>query len=140
MSQWGHDFRPDYLELQVLHERWPDVPRIALTATATQATREEIAIRLKLAGARLFVSSFDRPNIQYRIVPKNEPKKQLLQFLRTEHPGDAGIVYCLSRDSDRAGRRVPGGAGHRRAAVPRRPRRRHARRSIRPVSCARTAW
>jgi ATP-dependent DNA helicase RecQ len=99
VSQWGHDFRPDYLELQVLHERWPDVPRIALTATATQATREEIAIRLKLAGAKLFVSSFDRPNVQYRIVPKNDPKKQLLHFLRTEHPGDAGIVYCLSRDS-----------------------------------------
>jgi ATP-dependent DNA helicase RecQ len=99
VSQWGHDFRPDYLELQVLHERWPDVPRIALTATATAATREEIAIRLKLAGAKLFVSSFDRPNIQYRIVPKNESKKQLLQLLRTEHPGDAGIVYCLSRDS-----------------------------------------
>jgi ATP-dependent DNA helicase RecQ len=99
VSQWGHDFRPDYLELQVLHERWPDVPRIALTATATQATREEIAIRLKLAGSKLFVSSFDRPNIQYRIVPKNEARKQLLQFLRTEHPGEAGIVYCLSRDS-----------------------------------------
>ena len=99
VSQWGHDFRPDYLELQVLHERWPDVPRIALTATATQATREEIAIRLKLAGARLFVSSFDRPNIQYRIVPKNDAKKQLLQLLRTEHAGEAGIVYCLSRDS-----------------------------------------
>jgi ATP-dependent DNA helicase RecQ len=105
VSQWGHDFRPDYLEMQVLHERWPDVPRIALTATATQATREEIAIRLKLAGARLFVSSFDRPNIQYRIVPKNESKKQLLQLLRTDHgwgtghAGDAGIVYCLSRDS-----------------------------------------
>ena len=99
VSQWGHDFRPDYLELQVLHERWPDVPRIALTATATQATREEIAIRLKLAGSKLFVSSFDRPNIQYRIIAKNEPKKQLLHFLRTEHPGDAGIVYCLSRDS-----------------------------------------
>ena len=99
VSQWGHDFRPDYLELQVLHERWPDVPRIALTATATQATREEIAIRLKLAGSKLFVSSFDRPNIQYRIVPKNESKKQLLSLLRTEHAGDAGIVYCLSRDS-----------------------------------------
>ena len=73
VSQWGHDFRPDYLGLQVLHERWPDVPRIALTATATQATREEIAIRLKLAGAKLFVSSFDRPNIQYRIITKNAP-------------------------------------------------------------------
>jgi ATP-dependent DNA helicase RecQ len=99
VSQWGHDFRPDYLELQVLHERWPDVPRIALTATATTATREEIAIRLKLAGSKLFVSSFDRPNIQYRIVPKNEARKQLLSFLRTEHPGEGGIVYCLSRDS-----------------------------------------
>jgi ATP-dependent DNA helicase RecQ len=99
VSQWGHDFRPDYLELSMLHERWPDVPRIALTATATQATREEIAMRLKLAGAKMFVSSFDRPNIQYRIVPKNEPRKQLLSFLRTEHPGDCGIIYCLSRDS-----------------------------------------
>jgi ATP-dependent DNA helicase RecQ len=99
VSQWGHDFRPDYLELQVLHEHWPDVPRIALTATATTATREEIAIRLKLAGAKLFVSSFDRPNIQYRIVPKNEPKRQLLTLLQGEHKGDAGIVYCLSRDS-----------------------------------------
>ena len=99
VSQWGHDFRPDYLELQVLHERWPDVPRIALTATATAGTREEIAIRLKLTEAKLFVSSFDRPNIQYRIVPKNEPRKQLLSFLRTEHLGESGIVYCLSRDS-----------------------------------------
>jgi ATP-dependent DNA helicase RecQ len=99
VSQWGHDFRPDYLELQVLHERWPDVPRIALTATATQATREEIAIRLKLGGAKVFVSSFDRPNIQYRIVGKNEPKRQLLSLLQGEHKGDAGIVYCLSRDS-----------------------------------------
>jgi ATP-dependent DNA helicase RecQ len=99
VSQWGHDFRPDYLELNVLHGRWPDVPRIALTATATQATREEIAIRLKLAGARVFVSSFDRPNIQYRIVPKSDPKRQLLTLLEAEHRGDAGIVYCLSRDS-----------------------------------------
>jgi ATP-dependent DNA helicase RecQ len=99
VSQWGHDFRPDYLELQVLHERWPQVPRIALTATATQATREEIAIRLKLGGAKVFVSSFDRPNIQYRIIPKNEPKRQLLGLLQGEHRGDAGIVYCLSRDS-----------------------------------------
>ncbi|BCJ72458.1 ATP-dependent DNA helicase RecQ [Catellatospora sp. IY07-71] len=99
VSQWGHDFRPDYLALSVLHERWPDVPRIALTATATTATRREIAQRLELTGARHFVSSFDRPNIQYRIVPKNDPKKQLLELLRTEHAGDAGIVYCLSRAS-----------------------------------------
>jgi ATP-dependent DNA helicase RecQ len=99
VSQWGHDFRPDYLALSMLHERWPSVPRMALTATATQATREEIAIRLKLAGAKLFVSSFDRPNIQYRIVTKDQPRKQLLSLLRNEHAGDSGIVYCLSRDS-----------------------------------------
>ncbi|MEU6174377.1 DNA helicase RecQ [Streptantibioticus parmotrematis] len=99
VAQWGHDFRPDYLALSQLHERWPTVPRIALTATATEATHAEIAQRLKLGDARHFVASFDRPNIQYRIAPKNEPKKQLLDLLRTEHPGDAGIVYCLSRAS-----------------------------------------
>jgi ATP-dependent DNA helicase RecQ len=99
VAQWGHDFRPDYLTLSLLHERWPDVPRIALTATATTATRAEIADRLNLTGAHHFVTSFDRPNIQYRIVPKNEPRRQLLELLRTEHAGDAGIVYCLSRAS-----------------------------------------
>jgi ATP-dependent DNA helicase RecQ len=99
VSQWGHDFRPDYLGLSMLHERWPDVPRIALTATATSATRDEIATRLQLTEARHFTASFDRPNIQYRIVPKNEPRKQLLDLLRTEHPGESGIVYCLSRAS-----------------------------------------
>ena len=99
VSQWGHDFRPDYLELSALHERWPSVPRIALTATATDATRTEIAQRLNLTGARHFVSSFDRPNIQYRIVPKNEPRRQLLGLIQAEHPGSAGIVYCLSRAS-----------------------------------------
>ncbi|MGW5632905.1 DNA helicase RecQ, partial [Streptosporangium sandarakinum] len=99
VAQWGHDFRPDYLALSTLHERWPDVPRIALTATATPATHAEIAARLNLGEARHFVASFDRPNIQYRIVPKNEPRRQLLELLRTEHPGDSGIVYCLSRAS-----------------------------------------
>ncbi|CAM3833468.1 DNA helicase RecQ [Kibdelosporangium persicum] len=99
VAQWGHDFRPDYLGLSDLHERWPQVPRIALTATATQATHAEIATRLKLDEARHFVASFDRPNIQYRIVPKADPKRQLLDLLRTEHDGDAGIVYCLSRSS-----------------------------------------
>ncbi len=99
VAQWGHDFRPDYLGLSVLHERWPAVPRIALTATATQATRTEIATRLNLTGARQFVASFDRPNITYRIEPKAEPRQQLLRLLRTEHPGDAAIVYCLSRAS-----------------------------------------
>jgi len=99
VSQWGHDFRPDYLQLSVLHERWPSVPRIALTATATAATRAEIAQRLDLRGARQFVSSFDRPNIQYRIEAKAQPLQQLLSLLRTENVGDAGIVYCLSRAS-----------------------------------------
>ena len=99
VSQWGHDFRPDYLNLSMLHQRWPEVPRIALTATATSATREEIATRLDLTGARQFTASFDRPNIQYRIVAKNEPRRQLLDLLRSEHAGDAGIVYCLSRAS-----------------------------------------
>jgi len=99
VAQWGHDFRPDYLELSRLHERWPKVPRIALTATATEATRKEIAHRLNLTEARHFVASFDRPNIQYRIVAKNRPEQQLLELLRTEHQGDAGIVYCLSRAS-----------------------------------------
>ncbi|MEV7029462.1 DNA helicase RecQ [Streptomyces sp. NPDC093272] len=99
VSQWGHDFRPDYLALSLLGERWPDVPRIALTATATRATHEEITQRLHMPAARHFVASFDRPNIQYRIVPKADPKKQLLAYLRQEHEGDAGIVYCLSRKS-----------------------------------------
>jgi ATP-dependent DNA helicase RecQ len=99
VAQWGHDFRPDYLALSALHERWPEVPRIALTATATRATRAEIASRLSLQSARHFVASFDRPNIQYRIAPKAEPARQLLELLRTEHAGEAGIVYCLSRAS-----------------------------------------
>ena len=99
VAQWGHDFRPDYLGLSVLHERWPAVPRIAVTATATEQTRAEIVARLSLSGARQFVASFDRPNIQYRIEPKNEPRRQLLRLLRTEHAGEAGIVYCLSRAS-----------------------------------------
>ncbi|WP_419995781.1 DNA helicase RecQ [Streptomyces boninensis] len=104
VAQWGHDFRPDYLALSELHARWPDVPRIALTATATETTHAEIAGRLALepgpdGRVRHFVASFDRPNIQYRIVPKADPKKQLLKLIREEHDGDAGIVYCLSRAS-----------------------------------------
>jgi len=99
VAQWGHDFRPDYLRLSVLHERWPSVPRIALTATATASTRKEIAERLDLTGARHFVASFDRPNIQYRIAGKDNPRAQLVELLRTEHAGEAGIVYCLSRAS-----------------------------------------
>ena len=99
VAQWGHDFRPDYLALSVLHERWPQVPRIALTATATRQTLTEIVARLGLGEARHFVASFDRPNISYRIEPKNEPRRQLLRLLRTEYPDQAGIVYCLSRNS-----------------------------------------
>jgi ATP-dependent DNA helicase RecQ len=97
VSQWGHDFRPEYLQLSVLHERFPTVPRIALTATADPQTREEIVRRLALDDARVFISSFDRPNIRYTIVDKHEARAQLLAFIRDEHAGDAGIVYCLSR-------------------------------------------
>ena len=97
VSQWGHDFRPEYLQLSVLHERYPDVPRIALTATADAPTRREIAARLGLEDARTFVSGFDRPNIRYAIVPKSNARQQLLGFLDAEHRGHAGIVYCLSR-------------------------------------------
>ncbi|HEX7749686.1 MAG TPA: DNA helicase RecQ [Bordetella sp.] len=98
VSQWGHDFRPEYLQLSMLHERWPEVPRIALTATATAMTRTEIAQRLALDAARHFVASFDRPNIRYRIVEKNEVRKQLLDLVRGEHQGESGVVYCLSRN------------------------------------------
>ena len=97
VSQWGHDFRPEYIQLSVLHERFPKVPRIALTATADAQTRAEIIVRLQLEDARVFVSSADRPNIRYRVVEKETARAQLLQFIRAEHAGDAGIVYCLSR-------------------------------------------
>jgi ATP-dependent DNA helicase RecQ len=97
VSQWGHDFRPEYLQLSVLHERFPDVPRIALTATADPQTRAEIIRRLALEDARVFTSSFDRPNIRYTIVEKLEARGQVLRFIREQHPGESGIVYCLSR-------------------------------------------
>ena len=97
VSQWGHDFRSDYLGLSVLHEMFPETPRIALTATADERTRTEILLRLQLQGARKFISSFDRPNIRYRITLKQSAKSQLLKFLKLEHPNDAGIIYCLSR-------------------------------------------
>jgi len=96
VSQWGHDFRPEYLQLSALHERYPQVPRIALTATADQATRSEILVRLGLTEARVFLSSFDRPNIRYTVVEKDNAKKQLIGFL-AGRKGQAGIVYCLSR-------------------------------------------
>ena len=97
VSQWGHDFRPEYLQLSVLHERFPAVPRMALTATADEPTRREIRARLDLDAARVFVAGFDRPNIRYRVVPKRGPRDQLLRLLDAEHRGHAGIVYCLSR-------------------------------------------
>ena len=96
VSSWGHDFRPDYLELARLGTLWPGVPRVALTATATPITREEIVTRLKLGAGRTFVAGFDRPNITYRVVEKEEPRRQLLAFLE-RHAGNAGIVYCLTR-------------------------------------------
>jgi ATP-dependent DNA helicase RecQ len=98
VSQWGHDFRPEYIQLSVLHQRFPSVPRIALTATADEPTRREIIARLGLEAARIFISSFDRPNIRYRIAESNgSAREQLLRLIRDEHNGDAGIVYCLSR-------------------------------------------
>jgi ATP-dependent DNA helicase RecQ len=97
VSQWGHDFREEYLGLSALHEQFPGVPRLALTATADDHTRADIIQRLQLQAARLFVASFDRPNIRYTIVEKDEPRRQLLRFLRDEHEGEAGIVYCQTR-------------------------------------------
>lgn len=99
VSQWGHDFRTDYLGLSVLHERFPTVPRVALTATAAPAAHDELTRRLAMGEARHFVSSFDRPNIQYRIAEKMSPRRQLVELIKDEHPGEAGIVYCLSRKS-----------------------------------------
>lgn len=99
VSQWGHDFRPEYRQLTVLHESFPNVPRIALTATADAPTRAEIIERLSLEEAKVFVSSFDRPNIRYRVLPKKGAKQQLEHFLEAEHAADSGIVYCLSRRS-----------------------------------------
>jgi ATP-dependent DNA helicase RecQ len=97
VSQWGHDFRPEYIRLAVLAERYPGVPRVALTATADEMTRNDMIARLHLQNARVFISSFDRPNIRYRIAEKHSARKQLLQFIRSEHDGESGIVYCLSR-------------------------------------------
>jgi ATP-dependent DNA helicase RecQ len=97
VSQWGHNFRPEYRQLTILHERFPDVPRLALTATADGPTRRDIVERLQLDGARIFVAGFDRPNIAYRVVEKRDSRQQLVDFLRAEHPADAGIVYCMTR-------------------------------------------
>jgi len=98
VSQWGHDFRPEYLKLGLLEDKFPEVPKIALTATADETTRAEIRQRLNLPDAEIFVSGFDRPNIQYRIGIKDTPRKQLLRFIKDEYPDESGIVYCMSRD------------------------------------------
>jgi ATP-dependent DNA helicase RecQ len=97
VSQWGHDFRPEYRGLTLLHERFANVPRVALTATADALTRADIIERLQLEDARLFISSFDRPNIRYTIVEKKDASTQLLRFIEREHEGEAGVVYCQSR-------------------------------------------
>jgi len=108
VSQWGHDFRPEYRQLTVLHERFPQVPRIALTATADAPTRAEIISQLNLENAAQFVSSFDRPNIRYHVGIKNNARQQLQAFLEREHANDAGIIYCLSRKKSRRDRRLAG--------------------------------
>ena len=97
VSQWGHDFRPHYVQLSLLAERFPHVPRVALTATADAPTRKDIIDRLHLKDGKTFLGGFDRPNIHYSIAIKDNPKQQLLRFIRENHPGDSGIVYCLSR-------------------------------------------
>ena len=139
VSQWGHDFRPEYIGLSVLAERFPDVPRIALTATADELTRKEIAERLALTDAPCFVASFDRPNIRYEIVDKQNALNQLKALIAERHPGEAGIVYCLSRakvDDVAGSLREAGIAG---AALPCRPRRRRCARATRTASSTRTA-
>jgi ATP-dependent DNA helicase RecQ len=112
VSQWGHDFRSDYLQLSMLATEFPTVPRVALTATADERTRKEIAERLSLTEARHFISGFDRPNIQYRITPKTNANKQLLDFIKAEHEGDCGIVYCLSRNKVDATARLLASKGY----------------------------
>ena len=97
ISRWGHDFRPEYLQLDTLRSRWPDLPLLACTATADERTQKEIVDKLNLGSGRVFITGFDRPNIRYRVTGKVNEKKQLLDFIKSEHDGDAGIVYCLSR-------------------------------------------
>ena len=126
VSQWGHDFRPEYRALTVLHERYAGVPRIALTATADALTREDILERLQLQDARAFVSSFDRPNIRYTIVEKKDPTAQLLRFVQGEHAGDAGIVYCQSRKRVEEIAQTLCDQRRQRLALPRRARRQGA--------------
>ena len=97
VSQWGHDFRPEYMQLSIIKERFPNVPRLALTATADEPTQRDIIKNLHLEQARIYATGFDRPNIRYSVLPKNQPQQMLLRFIQDNHPGDAGIVYRLSR-------------------------------------------
>ncbi len=135
VSQWGHDFRSDYLQLSLLAREFPGIPRIALTATADERTRKEIAERLSLTGARHFISVFDRPNIQYRIAPKTNANKQLLDFIKAEHESDCGIVYCLSRNKVDATARMLADKGYTalpyHAGLPAEQRARHQERFLR---------
>jgi len=133
VSQWGHDFRVDYLQLSLLHERFPNIPRIALTATADDKTREEIKLRLNLEQAQLYLGGFDRPNIRYRIVQKQNSRDQLIDFIRAEHAGDSGIVYCLSRKKSRRHRRMAQSQRRQRPALSCRDGRRFARQTPTPV-------
>ena len=140
VSQWGHDFRREYRELTVLHERWPEVPRIALTATADAPTQREIAERLQLDEARQFVSSFDRPNIRYTVVPEGQRHNASCWISSRRHRGEAGIVYCLSRrkvDQTAPSRWRTGLQG---PALPRRPGCAKSAPATSAASCARTAW
>ncbi len=134
VSQWGHDFRPEYLELSRLHERYPEVPRIALTATADAPTRREIVERLALQEARVHISGFDRPNIRYRVTEKSNGREQLQRFLDGEHRGDSGIVYCLSRRKVEQTAVWLAARGHTalpyHAGMPKRDRERHQRRFV----------
>ena len=123
ISQWGHDFRRDYQALGILKRRFPAIPLIALTATADEPTRRDIAERLHLESAPLFAAGYDRPNLFYRVVPKRNPRDDLLRFIEDEHPGDSGIVYCMTRRAVEETAAIPDPARARRAALPRRPRR-----------------
>jgi len=147
VSQWGHDFRPEYLQLSLLAERFPRVPRLACTATADERTRAEILANLRLQGGRVFISGFDRPNIRYRVAPKGQAPQQLLDFLRREHAGEAGIVYCLSRKRTEqtaaalSGKGIPALPYH--AGLDAAVRRRHQERFLREdglVVCATIAF
>ncbi len=147
VSQWGHDFRPDYLQLAQLAARFPQVPRLACTATADERTRAEILSNLRLQAGRVFISGFDRPNIRYRVAPKDQAQQQLLDFLRREHAGEAGIVYCLSRKKTEqtaaalAGKGLPALPYH--AGLDAAVRRRHQERFLREdglVVCATIAF